>query len=257
MLETPATPPVVPSTPAVPVPPARVRVGSHVDAKAMRSRIQQLLAGIDRADEQVRVLCQAARAAKIYMVLEDQRGKYFTSWSDFCVAPVPWGLGLDEGVLAEVAKEQADPKRQARRVLEGPLLLQTRAAPRKGRATRVPARGLEYSLQRLKRDRPDLLTKVATGELTIQAAAEQAGHRPPMAGVLVEPMSLARLVVSRLDEAQQRELLHLVQHPAEITDPGHGTNAYWEAYLARTIGPEALARRRAEAKRARVAERAV
>jgi len=255
MLETPTIPELTPP-PAAGVPVPNVRAGSHVDAKAMRARIQQLLAGIDRADEQLSVLCQAARDRKIYMLLEDPRGRYFTSWSDFCVAPVPWGLGLHPAMVEEVVKEQRDPKRRARLALEGPLLLQTRAAPRKGRTARVPARGQEYSLQRLKRDRPDLLTRVATGELTIQAAAEQAGHRPPFTSVLVEPMAIARVVVSRLDEAQQRELLDLIRHPEQITDPGHGTNPHWEAYLARTLGPEGLARRRAEAKRARAAERA-
>jgi hypothetical protein len=72
MLETPAipelTPPPGPSAPAAPVPAPVVRVGSHVDAKAMRARIQQLLAGLDRADEQLSIMCQAALDRKIYQV---------------------------------------------------------------------------------------------------------------------------------------------------------------------------------------------
>ena len=108
----------------------------------------------------------------------------------------------------------------------------------------------------IERDRPDLLQRVASGELpSLQAAAELAGHRPPFSAVLVEPQSLARLIVSRLEPAQQREVLRLVQHPQEIPDPGHGRNPHWDAYRARTTPPEVLAQQRAEAKAEKRAQR--
>jgi hypothetical protein len=83
----------------------------------------------------------------------------------------------------------------------------------------------------------------------------QAGHRPPFTGVLVEPMSLARLIVSRLDEAQQCEFIDLVQHPEKITDPGHGKDPHWEAYRARTTPPDVLAPARARAAQEKAAHR--
>ena len=177
-------------------------------------------------------------------MLEDPHGCYFEDWTGFATSPQPWGLGMSRELIGELVKEQRDPKRKARLVLEGPLLLQTRAAPRKGR-TAAPARGFEYSLQRLKRDRPDLLERVASGDLTIQAAAELAGHRPPFSAVLVEPQSIARLIVSRLEPPQQEELIDLVRHPERITDPEHGRNSFWTAYKERTTPPEVLAEQRA------------
>jgi hypothetical protein len=219
-----ATP--LPDAPELP----RVRAGSHFDAKQLRARIQGVLAGVERAGDVLAALLEQAQARAIHLVLECPGGGYFRDFTEFATCPAPHGLGMAPALLEVLAREHADPRRRARLVLEGPQLLLSRAAPRKGRRG---VRGIEYSLQRLKRDRPDLLAKVAAGELTIQAAAEQAGHRPPFSAVLVEPMSIARLVVSRLDDAQQRELLDLVRHPEKIVDPAHGKNPHWERYRAR------------------------
>jgi hypothetical protein len=255
MLESPPVPDLSPPTPAAPLPDLpRTRPGSRWDAKLLRQRIQSALQAADRVDEQVRLLCEQARSRRIYLVLEDPQGNYFQDWTSFVTAPIPWGLGMNPALIDELVKERRDPKRQARLVLEGPPLLQTRSAPRKGR-TQPGVRGLEYTLARLRRDRVDLLERVAAGELTIQAAAELAGHKPPIAGVLVEPAAIARLIVSRLDEPQQREVIRLVQHPQEIPDPLHGTNAHWEAFLERTLGAEAVARKRTEAAAAKAAHK--
>ncbi len=217
-----STPPAV--APAVVVVP-HVRAGSHADAKLLRSRLQQVLAGVSRASETLELLVESARQHAIHLMLRGPDGRYFATWEAFCCAPLPYGLGVPaEAIAAEaiaaVIAERTDPRARARAVLEGPLLLQTRSAPRKGRAA-APARGMEYTLQRLKRDRPDLLERVASGELTVQAAAELAGHRPPLAGVLVEPQSIARLIVSRLEPQQQEEVIRLVQHPGR--SPTRGT----------------------------------
>ena len=254
-LDTSTGPDLAPPTPAAALEVPHVRPGSCWDAKVLRGKIQELLARIDRADEQVRLLCHLAQERAIFKMLEAPDGRYFDSWHAFVTAPVPWGLGVAPDLVAELVKEHRDPKRKARLVLEAPQLLLTRSAPRKGR-TAAPARGIDYSLQRLKRDRPDLLERVASGELTIQAAAEEAGHRPPFTGVLVEPMAIARLVVSRLDAPQQRELIDLVQHPERITDPGKGQRSqHWEAYRQRTTPPAVLAQQRARAEAEQAAHR--
>jgi hypothetical protein len=242
--------------PAAPVPDApTVRAGSYYDAKVLRAKLQALLGELDRAHDHLAMLLDLAQERRIFLMLEGPDGQYFRDWTAFVVAPQPWGLGMSEALIAALVKEQRDPQRRARLVLEGPQVLQTRAAPRKGRAAGT-VRGLEYSLQRLRRDRPDLLEKVATGELpSIQAAAEAAGHRPPFSAVLVEPMAIARLAVSRLDEGQQRELIDLIQHPEKIIDPAHGRNPHWDHYRARTTPPDVLAQQRAEAAAAKRAHR--
>lgn len=239
--------------PAAPLPePPCVRPGSAYDAKRMRERILGLLAGLERAGDTLTTLLQTAREKAVYRMLTGPDGAYFPDWSSFCTCPAPWGLGLDAAALDALVREQRDPRRKARLVLEGPPLLRTRAGPRTGRPG---VRGLEYTLARLRRDRVDLLERVAAGALSIQAAAELAGHKPPITGVLVEPQSIARLVVSRLDDDGQREVIRLVQHPREIPDPGHGRNPYWEGYKARTRSPEELSRSRARAQAAKTAHR--
>ena len=58
------------------------------------------------------MLCQQAREKRVYLLLEDGRGRYFQDWTAFCVAPTPWGLGLDARLVEELVKEHADPKRR-------------------------------------------------------------------------------------------------------------------------------------------------
>ena len=267
-LETSSIPTLAPTVPAAPVPVPTVRVGSHIDAKALRSKIQQLLAGIDRADEQVRLLCQTARERRIYLLLQGPDGTYFPDWSSFCVAPVPWGLGLDPGMLAELAKEQADPKRRARLALEAPLALgrqgvnqnhRSRQNRQGAKPTRPRLHGGEYVLQRLKRDFPHLLAKVATGELpNIKAAALAAGLARPMLTCRADPMAVARMVVSKFDLLERQEIVHLLTHPERITGPQGRDSAAWKHYKRTTMPPEEFAQREAERREAtkrRAAER--
>jgi hypothetical protein len=247
---------------AAPVPQGPdVRPGSFVDAKRLRARLQQLLQALDRADETIRVLCQQARDRRVYLLLEGPDGRYFRDWTAFVTAPVPWGLGVDGGLVDALVKERRDPQRRARLVLERPDGLQDRAAPpgkkpRRPRGSRPAVRGTEYDLFRLKRDHPEILQQLADGEIrSIREAAELAGLRPPLVTVLVDPMNLARLIVTRLDDAGQREVIRLVQHPREITAPGGGGSRHWEAFRERTTAADELARERAQASAEKAAHR--
>jgi len=243
----------------VPVVP-HVRAGSVTDAKLLRARLQQLLAGLERADETVAVLAATAQEKRIYLVLEDPQGRYFTDWTSFCTAPVPWGLGLDVRVVDALVQEYRDPRRRARLVLEAPLLLRYRGgqlghAPTRGAAAPTPdaarkgkrtVNGTDYVLQRLKRDFPELLQQVADGTLpSIRAAAEQAGLHRRMLRVLDTPMALARLIVTTFDAAGQGEILDLVQHPEKITAPPGRNSAAWKRYREATTPPDELAREQA------------
>lgn len=252
-LQTTPLPTLPPPTPALPVPP--VRVGSRFDAKQLRARIQEALRGAELLDDRVRLMCTVARERAIYKLLEDGRGKYFASWSDFCCAPQPWGLGLDPGMLAELAREQADPRRRARLALEGPLAMRkrggqpghasTQGGPARARKPRLY--GGDYVLQRLRRDFPHLLARVATGELpNIKAAALEAGLTRPMLTCRYEPVAVARMVVTRFDPAQRREIAELVTRPETIPAPRNQRSAAWRRFQAEALGPEAFARQEAE-----------
>jgi hypothetical protein len=257
MLAATTGPGLTPPTPAAPLPAPPVRVGSYVDAKALRRKIQQLLAAIGRADEHVRCLCQTAREKQIYLLLEGPTGAYFRDWTEFVSAPVPWGLGLDAGLLEELARERSDPRRLARLALEGPLRLRPpggQPGPRVAGAPRQRTSGSDYRLQRLKRDRPDLLRQLASGELpSVREAWHLAGLRSMEAGVLLDPQNVARLVVTRLTPAEQQEVLDLLQHPEQITPP-RGRCPHWVAYRARTVPPEVLAREARERAERRAAK---
>jgi hypothetical protein len=117
----------------------RVRPGSLADAKACRTRLQQLLAGLDRAGRVLDVLIAQAKANRIFLLLEDRQGNYFDSWEAFCTAAVPWGLGLPPALLDELVAERNDPRILARRVLAAPAQLAPHGLARSAYRTAPPA----------------------------------------------------------------------------------------------------------------------
>src|SRR3954451_13264890 len=84
-----STPTPPPGTPLLP----RVRAGSVADAKALRSRLQQLVQGLARGALYLDALIDQAKSKHIWLVLERPGGGYFNSWEEFCCTPTPHGLG--------------------------------------------------------------------------------------------------------------------------------------------------------------------
>jgi hypothetical protein len=226
---------VLPPAPA-PLPERpRIRVGSNYDAKVLRSKIQALLAGVERAGDVLAALLDQARAKAIHLMLEAPGGGYFTDFTEFALCPAPHGLGMAPALIEVLGQERVDPRRRARVALESSASLRPRGG-QPGRPPRrpTPTSSTEYALLRLKRDHPGLLQQVADGTLpSIDAAAKLAGLRRPKVHVFLEPMSVARLIVTRLDDAQQREVVDLVRCPERITAPAGGRCPHWDAYLAR------------------------
>jgi hypothetical protein len=234
---------------ALPVVP-RVRTGSQTDAKRLRARLQQVLAGAVRVNETLELLVETAREHAIYLMLQGPDGRYFDTWEAFCVAPVPYGLGIPAAALHAVILERTDPQARARRALTAAPV---RLLPTGGQPGHAPTRrpkgadmalpypkprravnGGDYWLARLRRDHPELLRKVATGALpSIMAAAVEAGLVQRRLTVVGNPMAMARAIVCEFSEAEQAQILALLQHPERITPPPGKHGASWKRYQAR------------------------
>lgn len=243
--ELPSPPPPVPAAPVPALP--RIRPGSRFDAKGLRSRILELLTDLDRAGDRLATLFELAQEKQIHLMLEAPAGGYFPDWTAFATTRPPWGLGLPPALATTLAAEQRDPHRRARLALQSAVVL-----GRRGRqegpvpAVRLTAndRGTAYKLARLKRDHPAILQQLADGTLpSIAAAWEAAGFHLPRLHLVVAPMPLARVVVTRLDGEQQRELVDLLTHPEKITAPPHGrASAAWRAFAAARSTPKTVER---------------
>ena len=163
---------------------ARIRAGSIDDAKKCRAVLQQLLASRATRSAYLETLATVAQSKQIHLLLRDGHGRFFTSWEAFVTAPLPHGLGVSLAVLDEVVKERTDLRVIARRLLRedvpGQLLLGRRSRRRRadpataGTTGPPPGTGRAYWLARLRRDRPDLLAQVESGELPSALAAAPA-----------------------------------------------------------------------------------
>jgi hypothetical protein len=270
--------PDVPDVPAIPLPPGlpRVRPGSVSDAKALRSQLLRLVGDVYRGGQVLDLLVAQARAKAIYLVLDGPDGAPFESWEAFCTAARPWGLGLPAALLDAVVAEARDIRALARRVLLGPVLLAphglTRAAqarergltgetdetgettPALGHAPLVDPRtgkvrkgaSTIYLLHRLRRDRPDVLLRVAEGALTLTVARKLAGIVSRQVTVTANPEAFARAITAHLSESERAELLVLLRHPERI--PPAASRRY--AWQRRRDGETAKARAQREAREA-------
>ena len=64
-----------------------------------------------------------------------------------------------------------------------------------------------YALRRLRKSRPDLHQRVLAGEISPHAAMVAAGFRPKTRSVVLDPESVARIVIRNFDSEQIAELL--------------------------------------------------
>lgn len=139
----------------------------------------------------------------------------FASFEAFVTAYPPEGLGTTVKVLEEICKQHGPDV--------VPLLLGEKSAlnpngtnrhtdtssPDNIRASQQSyGTDSDYILARLKRDAPDLATRVIAGELSAHAAAIEAGFAKPKVSVsLVDMRSAARTLCGKLDSDQVLELI--------------------------------------------------
>lgn len=126
----------------------------------------------------------------------------FQRFDDFVTAKAPGGLGSTIADLERLVKGTP---------VE--LALQDARNPGRGRPPEKPSNSTNkithgttraYALDRLKRDRPDLLARVLAGKMSAHAAALEAGFRKPMRSV---PVDTPEAAVSSLLKVFSREQL--------------------------------------------------
>jgi hypothetical protein len=143
------------------------------------------------------------------------------SFTSFLATGSPRGLGGRRDQLMALCGIDEALKERVRQLLDEEV---PQAAPRGGdrrsaefqtSATHLKENTAEHLLSRLKRARPELAERVVRGELTANAAAQQAGIRKPRI-VLTSPASIAAALRRNLSEADVAELARLLaeQQPA-------------------------------------------
>jgi hypothetical protein len=156
--------------------------GSRPWAVAMRLEIQQLL-NQQRMDHEALQRCfDAFNRNDGWRQLADAKGKPFPSYSAFCKARKPYGLGRDAGEIDALLREGAAKRAPEERAAEAKPLAghgnqegENNSRNRDSDATSV-GRGADYLTARIARDRPDVLERMKAGEFpSVRAAAIAAG----------------------------------------------------------------------------------
>jgi hypothetical protein len=152
------------------------------------------------------------REKRLYEKLQDEQGRYYKTWTEFCIAAQPYGLGRSADDIAALIREARDPKANAKdpKVLlsnPGPMT-EEEAAISYNITNRVKQRGTsaEYYTARIARDRPDILEEMKAGKYKSVRAAAKA------AGIIKEetPLDLLKRAWAKASTDEQQDFLRWI-----------------------------------------------
>jgi hypothetical protein len=178
--------------------------GSRDWAAAVRRDVQHTLNSIDGDATHLRAMIGLVRDHEGYRALENENGKRFATFRDFCVARQPFGLGCDPKDIDAI--QNAKPGQTVGTVLN-PKGVKSRDITSSVTTSTPIGRGADYHIAGLRRDRPDLMRWVESGELTAHAAAVKAGFIGQSIRVPDDPHKAAQRLRQRFQGQRLRQLI--------------------------------------------------
>lgn len=185
-------------------------------AAGIRTKLQVGLKEIRTEAHHLDFWASLTRDKEIYRLLDDGNGKFFTSYEDFCCCPYPWGLGYEktdiERIIIERKQTQAaDIAANAVPLMEHGTNQHKMGGHSNGMSSKTHVSTSSYVASRLKRERPDLIEKVASGEIkSMRAAAIQAGFVKKSVQLPADPKGIARGLKRHLTELEVAYLIALL-----------------------------------------------
>lgn len=173
---------------------------------------QQCLAGGKGSMETLPTIIKRIIRDGVWKELEDKDEKPFSSFYDFVEYKLWWGLETQYSRLVEFCKDDAECYRL---LLEHMPEAAEQRRPTKQEAEHKPdnirlnqyGTSASHALKRLKRDNPELASKVIQGELSANAAAILAGFRKPSVTVQpTDPVKAAKNIREKLGNEFAQQL---------------------------------------------------
>ena len=145
------------------------------------------------------------------------REVFYDSFEDFAATPPTAGLGIGVDVLRRLVRDDPAALDALDRAVQ-----KRHGGDRKSDKAKIKHDNVKLdqpngnsesaALRRLRKDRPDLHTRVLANELTAHAAAVQAGFRPKTVTIRLDrPESIAATLKKHLDATQRQQLLNLLK----------------------------------------------
>jgi hypothetical protein len=199
--------------------------GTRGWAAQLRTELQSGLHDLEFDATHLDVLASIVEEDQAYRLLQDQDGNDFPTYEAFCLHRRPFGLGYKKTDLERIVIErkmlQKTAKEYAAEVLELPPVLKLHGGDRYTQPQETqdsirilsPKGGtnVEYITARLRRDRPDILEKIVSGEITsMNQAAILAGFKPKSLMIYVDPPRIARTLRKHLTHEEVLQVIELL-----------------------------------------------
>lgn len=208
--------------------------GSYPWSQALRLELQGLLHDSQSSAQRLHRLADAMEQHTGYAQLRDANGEAFASYADFCQAAEPFGLGLPLEAVARIVEQRLLAERAGDRVRRAAAQTTGESLPRGNSrkrntdlkiAERARQHGIsdatQHVLDRLARERPDLLTQVQAGAISVRRAALAAGiAKTATITVSLDPHKAARSLRRHFTPSELLTLIGLLNHESNIGESG-------------------------------------
>lgn len=187
--------------------------GSREWALWQRATIIDLLYDSNSSAERLRSHLDAVKAHDGWRHLEDEQGRPFGTYREFCCARQPFGLAYDPDDIDRLCRERLSAQAKA----QSAIAIGSHGGLRIKGTDQVSGRNLvkggekdDYHIAILARDHKDILARLQAGEFeSVAAAAREAGIKRHYPKVTPTPEGFARAARKHIPE-QIAELVRLL-----------------------------------------------
>jgi len=132
--------------------------------------------------------------------------KTFNYFPDFIEAPRPWGLQAEWSFVNDLCKGYEDVELALAKEITGPIGVHTDVMDHHI----IKKTTKQRQLIKLETERPDLLEKVKSGEISANAAMLEAGFRKQNIKATKEPKSVAEMIRKNFSEEEVAKIIKLL-----------------------------------------------
>ncbi len=217
--------------------------GSYMKCKWLRHRANTILEQEDMNQFELKEIIDDIVKHQAWKILKDRNGKEFNSYTSFCRARPPYGLGrsdsdleqiIKEGIVKRIdetvkkAQEVTEPLKEVGRPVKEERDIEDREImvtesenvtiidlPQISE-TKQKGNSSEYRIKKLRRDHPEIVEKLEQGEYKSVAAAERAarGEEPEIKRAKKTTVEKLLALWDKATEEDRKEFLKTIKRKA-------------------------------------------
>ncbi len=196
--------------------------GSRAWAAAVRLEMQGLIKDHTSSAKHLATWREIMEKYEGWRALSDAYGEPFSTYAEFCKAPVPYGLGHDPAMIDALVKERMSIQalnaidQKTQRPIGTNQYTQTEDVDIVNtQPARPDGNSRQYALRRLRNTKPELHKRMLVGELSPNAAMIEAGFRRKTLTIPTDATGAAHAILRHFDADAVAEIVAILTGSVE------------------------------------------